>query len=175
MARAQGRGERRKPAPIRVVLGADLRHSRRRERQSGAASLELVILAPMMFAVLSLLLVFGRYAETEARIDQAARDSSRAATAQNSASDAESIADGVVDQALADAPGSCRDSASVDFNVSADAYQLPDRDDPSQVPWVSVRVTCNVDLTDLGPLPLPNVAIAETFTSPLDRYRGYAQ
>ena len=78
---------------------------------------------------------------------------------------------------LGDAPGSCRDSTVVDFNVSANAYQAADGDDddPAQVPWVSVRVTCNVDLTDLGPLPLPNVDISETFTSPLDRYRGYAQ
>ncbi|MGH3359545.1 MAG: TadE/TadG family type IV pilus assembly protein [Nocardioidaceae bacterium] len=142
---------------------------------TGAASLELVILAPMLFAVLSLILVFGRYAETESLIDQAARDGARAATAQNSAIDAESIADGIVAEALADAPSSCRDSADVTFSKGPDAYEPPDLNDLTTVSWVAVEVSCTVDLTDLGPLPLQEVGITQTFTSPLDRYRGYEQ
>lgn len=142
--------------------------------ERGTASLELVILAPMMFAVLSLILVFGRYAEAEGNVDQAARDSARAATAQNSESQAKVIADGVARDALADAPPSCRDSLSVDFTTPPDAYELPDLEDETSVSWVSVHVSCTVDLTDLGPLPLKETTISETFTSPLDRYRGVA-
>lgn len=143
-------------------------------REQGTASLELVVLAPMMFAVLSLILVFGRYAETEGNLDQAARDSARAATAQNSQSAAERIAVDVVEEAVADAPQSCQDSLSVDFATGPRAYELPDLADETAVSWVSVRVACTVDLTDLGPLPLKQATIEKTFTSPLDRYRGVA-
>ena len=148
--------------------------ARHREIEAGTASLELVILAPIMFAVLSLILVFGRYAETEGKLDQAARDSARAATAQNSQSAAEELAVDVATEALEDAPGSCRDSLDVQFETGPHAYELPDLADATAVSWVSVRVACTIDLTDLGPLPLKHTAIARTFTSPLDRYRGVA-
>ncbi len=147
---------------------------RAREVEAGTASLELVILAPMMFAVLSLILVFGRYAETEGNLDQAARDSARAATAQNSQSAAEELALDVATEALDDAPGSCRDSLDIEFETGPQAYELPDLGDATAVSWVSVHVECTVDLTDLGPLPLKQTTIAKTFTSPLDRYRGVA-
>lgn len=143
-------------------------------REQGTASLELVILAPMMFAVLSLILVFGRYAEAEGNLDQAARDSARAATAQNSESTAEELAVEVATEAVGDAPDSCQRSLSVDFETAPNAYELPDLEDETAVSWVSVRVECTVDLTDLGPLPLKQTTIAKTFTSPLDRYRGVA-
>lgn len=143
--------------------------------ERGAASLELVILAPIVFAVLSLLLVFGRYAETENTIDQAARDGARAATAQNSAADAEQIAVGAAEDAMAHAPDSCRNSLNIDFRPSGDAYEEADLRDLTEVNWVAVEVTCTVDLTDLGPLPLQEVDISQTFTSPIDRYRGYEQ
>ncbi|UYM04951.1 TadE/TadG family type IV pilus assembly protein [Solicola gregarius] len=143
--------------------------------ERGTASLELVILAPVMFAVLSLILVFGRYAETEGKIDQAARDGARAATAQNSRSEAETIARKVVDEALEDAPDSCRDNVDVTFELGPKAYEQDASDDPSEVSYISVRVRCDVDLTDLGPLPLDSATIDQTFTSPLDRYRGVAE
>lgn len=147
---------------------------RSRGAEEGTASLELVILAPMMFAVLSLILVFGRYAEAEGNIDQAARDSARAATAQNSQSTAEQLAVEVATEAVADAPDSCQSSLDIDFETGPHAYELPDLDDATAVSWVSVHVECTVDLTDLGPLPLKETTIAKTFTSPLDRYRGVA-
>lgn len=143
--------------------------------ERGAASLELVILAPIVFAVLSLLLVFGRYAETENTVDQAARDGARSATAQNSAADAEQIAVGAAQDAMAGAPDSCKSSMNVDFRPSAGAYEGADLQDLTEVHWVAVEVSCTVDLTDLGPLPLQEVDITQTFTSPIDRYRGYAQ
>ncbi|UPK72946.1 pilus assembly protein [Nocardioidaceae bacterium SCSIO 66511] len=145
------------------------------EREQGTASLELVILAPVMFAVLSLILVFGRYAETEGKLDQAARDGARAATAQNSRSEAETIARDVVDEALTDAPESCRNDVDVEFDLGPGAYEYIEETDPSAVSYISVRVSCDVDLTDLGPLPLNSATIDQTFTSPLDRYRGVAE
>jgi len=38
---------------------------------------------------------------------------------------------------------------------------------------VTVTVRCTLDMSDLAALPLSSVEISRTFTSPLDRYRGY--
>lgn len=143
--------------------------------ERGAASLELVILAPMLFAILSLILMFGRYAETEGEIDQAARDAARAATAQNDSTQISPIADSVVSDTLDGAPSSCRDSATVTTTPSPNAYQGPDENDPAAVGWISVEVTCTLDLSDLGPLPLQDVQLTRTFSSPLDQYRGFIE
>ena len=52
-------------------------------REHGTASLELVIVAPFLVALLMMIIAFGRFAQTENLIDQASRDAARAATAQN--------------------------------------------------------------------------------------------
>ena len=69
---------------------------------------------------------------------------------------------------------SCRDSSRVtDIELTDGAFGLPDPNDPVAVDTVTVRVQCTLDLSDLAALPLKQVTITRTFTSPLDRYRGY--
>ncbi|HET9500080.1 MAG TPA: TadE/TadG family type IV pilus assembly protein [Marmoricola sp.] len=150
------------------------RTSRTRRAATGTASLELVIVAPFLLALLMLIIAFGRYAQTENLVDQAARDAARAATAQNDRSAVSGIVDDVVDEAMLDAPPSCRTSAEADPpRMTPGAFGLPDPNDPIAIDSVSVTVHCTLDLSDLAALPLRSVEVERTFTSPLDRYRGY--
>lgn len=141
--------------------------------ERGTASLELVIVAPFLLALMMLIIAFGRYAQTENLIDQAARDGARAATAQNTRAQVPDVVTQVVQESLDDAPASCRDSAVAEPVLSDGAFGLPDPDDPLKIETVTVTVRCTLDLGDLAALPLKSVEISRTFTSPLDRYRGY--
>lgn len=146
--------------------------STRAER--GTASLELVIVAPFLFLLLFLIIAFGRYAQTENLVDQAARDAARAATAQNTRADVPAVVEQVVRDSMDDAPASCENSAIADPpQLSNNAFGLADPENPLAIETITVTVRCTLDLSDLGALPLKKVEIARTFTSPLDRYRGY--
>lgn len=148
------------------------RRSGRDER--GSSTLELVIMAPFLLALIMLILAFGRYAQTENIVDQAARDAARAATAQNVRAEVRPTAQKVLDDAMRDAPSSCRDSARIaKLTMTPRAFELPDPNDPTALDSVTVTVKCVLDLGDLTALPLKSVTIERTFTSPLDRYRGY--
>ncbi len=144
-----------------------------RRDEGGTATLEMVILAPFLLLLLMLILAFARYAQTENLVDQAARDAARSATAQNSRSAVPSVVDGVVNDAMTDAPSSCRSTAVGKPKMTPTAFGLPDPEDPLAIDSVTVTVDCTLDLSDVGPLPLSSVEIKRTFTSPLDRYRGY--
>lgn len=147
-----------------------------RRSARGTASLELVIVSPVVLALLMLMVAFGRYAQTESLVDQAARDGARAATAQNDKSKVPSVVASVVEETMADAPTSCQNSARADPpTYNGRAFELPDPSQPTEVATVSITVTCVLDLGDLAALPLNNVEVTRTFTSPLDRYRGYQQ
>lgn len=143
--------------------------------ERGGASLELVILTPALMGLLSLIMAFAQYAQTENFVDQAARDGARSATAQNVKADAAKVAREAAAGSLVDADESCRDpsSLSVTTTMSSGAFEPPNPDDPLDIETVTVRVRCTVDLSRLAFLPLGEVRIERTFTSPLDRYRGY--
>ena len=146
----------------------------RRRDEAGTSSLELVIVAPFVLALLMLIFVFARYAQAENLVDQSSRDAARAATAQNVRADVPKIARDVVADAMRDAPSSCRDSARVtSIKMTSGAFGLPDPNDPTAIDSVSVTVACTLDLSDLTALPMKSVTIKRTFTSPLDRYRPY--
>ncbi|MDO9379936.1 MAG: TadE/TadG family type IV pilus assembly protein [Nocardioidaceae bacterium] len=146
-----------------------------RTDERGSASLELVILAPLLFAVLSMIFAFGWFSQTESLVDQAARDAARAATAQNARSEVDPLADEITAETLVDAPSSCARTGRVErTELSAGAFEVTDVTDPDQIETVSVTVTCDLDLSTLAFIPrLPPVTVSRTFTSPLDRYRGY--
>ncbi len=141
--------------------------------EGGTATLEMVILAPFLLLLLMLIIAFARYAQTENLVDQAARDAARSATAQNSRSAVPGVVNGVVHDAMTDAPASCRSSATDRPTMTPTAFGLPNPEDPLAIDSVTVTVRCTLDLSDVGPLPLSSVEIKRTFTSPLDRYRGY--
>jgi hypothetical protein len=141
--------------------------------EGGTATLEMVILAPFLLLLLMLIIAFARYAQTENLVDQAARDAARSSTAQNTRGAVPGVVDGVVKDAMTDAPSSCRTSAVGTPTMTRTAFGLPDPEDPLAIDSVTVTVHCTLDLSDVAPLPLSSVDIKRTFTSPLDRYRGY--
>lgn len=145
-----------------------------RHTERGASSLELVILAPFVLALLMLIVAFARYAQAENLVDQAARDAARAATAQNDRAAVDRIAATTVKDTMDDAPRSCRDSASAGVpQLHGKAFTVPDPDDVAAVASVTVTVTCRIDSADLAFIPFFDVEVKRSFTSPLDRYRGY--
>lgn len=150
------------------------RPRRRGGEESGASSLELVILAPFLMMLLMLIVAFARYAQAENLVDQAARDAARAATAQNSRSAVAGIIAQTVASTMDDAPRSCRDSANPGAPVlNGKAFTVPDPDDADEVASVTVTVTCTLSTADLSFFPFWQIEVQRTFTSPLDRYRGY--
>lgn len=144
-----------------------------RRTDQGTASLEVVIVAPFVLALLMLIMAFGRYAQTENIIDQASRDAARAATAQNTRGEVPGLVAKVVKESMDDAPSSCRSSASQATSMTPSAFGLPDPENPLAIDSVTVTVRCTLDMSDLAAMPLGSVEISRTFTSPLDRYRGY--
>ncbi len=144
-----------------------------RRADRGGATLEVVILAPFLLALLMLIIAFARFALAEGVVDQAARDGARAATAQNSRGAVPEVVDTAVRDALADAPGSCRRTVIADTDLSAGAFEPTDPDVLVDAQSVTVTVSCLIDMSDLAALPLGEVEVEHTFTSPLDRYRGY--
>lgn len=142
---------------------------------SGTASLEVVVLAPAIMAVFMLIIAFGRFAQTEGLVDQAARDAARSATAQNSYSRVDPVLASVVADGLDTAPSSCVHSADqhVSYANTEPGSLVPvDRGDPDRLPTITVTVSCKVDFAGLG--SLLGTTITRSFTSPLDDYRGYA-
>lgn len=146
-------------------------------RDRGGASLELVILAPFLLALLLLIVAFARFTQAKGLVDQAARDAARAATSQNSRSQADGVAAAAAADDLHDAPSSCRQSAATHMAMTPGAFtSLPQGAtaiDPDHLESVSVTVSCQVDLGDLMILSLGERTVSFTFTSPLDKYRGY--
>ncbi|MGH1565702.1 TadE family protein [Mumia sp. DW29H23] len=147
---------------------------RARRDDSGASSLELVILAPFVMMLMMLIVAFARYAQAENLVDQAARDAARAATAQNDRTAVAGIAASAVASTMDDAPQSCRDTASAGAPVlNGKAFTVPDPDDADEVASVTITVTCTLSTGDLSFFPFWEIQVERTFTSPLDRYRGY--
>lgn len=141
---------------------------------AGTATLELVIVAPLIFAILSLTFAFGLFSRTENVVDQAARDAARAATAQNDRSEVTPIANRVTAETMREAPESCRSTARAAPPVlSSGAFEPPDITQTNAIETVSVTVTCQLDLSELAFIPFRPVSVSRTFTSPLDRFRGY--
>ena len=126
-------------------------------------ALELTLLAPMLLAVVALVLAYGRYAQVSGLLDTAARDSARAATQSRSSAEARERVERIVRTTLADAAQSCADSAA--YTMEADGF-LPGG-------YVTVTVRCRVGYGDLGvPFAGGERTLERSFTSPLDPYRG---
>jgi Flp pilus assembly protein TadG len=125
-------------------------------------AVELAVIAPLLLALIALILGYGRQAQVSGLLETAARDGARAATQARSHTEARARVAAVVADTLAAAPPSCRTSAEVSVG------------DPAGFAaggTVTVRVSCQRSFVDVG-LPLPSTVVTRSFTSPLDPYRG---
>jgi len=136
--------------------------------EAGNAALELVILAPVIILLISMVIAAGRIAIAQGSVDAAARDAARQASVARTPSDALTAAQASASAELAGDGLNCRPSSIVPSNLDA-AFGTPVGEPAS----VTFTVSCTVSLSDLVLRGLPgSLALSATFTSPLDPYRG---
>jgi hypothetical protein len=136
-----------------------------RDRESGNAPLELVILAPVVVALIGLAIAAGRTTIAQGSVDAAARDAARQASISRSAGEAQAAAVASADAALARDGLDCQPAVFMrlgGFNVPV-----------GQPATVRAFVTCTVSLSDLLVPGVPGEkTLRASFTSPLDPFRG---
>jgi len=151
-----------------------VRRWRWRRRDGGTISLELVITAPVLLGVLSLVAAFGRFGGTESAVEQAARDAARAATQTQNEADAYALAEDIVDETLEQSSStSCAEEHEVHIDISTGEFAASDPYDTDELNMLTVTVTCIVNTSDLVFLPIGEIPISRSFTSPFDVFRGY--
>lgn len=133
-----------------------------RSADRGSASLELVLMAPVLIVLMLFVVLVGRLGQARADVDRAARDAARAASIARTSDAAHERAAAAARATLADGGVSCR-SMTIALDTGTFA---PDG-------AVHATVGCNVDLADLSLLGVPGSrTITATFTQPVDAFRG---
>jgi Flp pilus assembly protein TadG len=141
---------------LRAALG--------RDRESGNAALELVVLAPVLLFLLGLVIAAGRTTIAQGSVDAAARDAARQASISLTPDAAQSAALSSATAALSQDDLDCQPMVTVDTSQ----FGLP----VGEPATVTATVTCTVSLSDLLVPGLPgSQTLSSTFTSPLDPYR----
>lgn len=134
----------------------------RRTAERGSASVELVLMAPVLILLMLFVVLVGRLGQARADLDRAARDAARAASLARTSDAAHERAAAAARATLADGGVSCR---TMTIDLDADAF-APDGS-------VHATVGCSVDLADLSLLAVPGSrTITATFSQPVDAFRG---
>lgn len=133
--------------------------------ERGAASVEMVLVTPILVVLMLLAVAGGRLASTRAEVDAAARDSARAASLARSPGVAERDGRAAAEATLADRGLSCSN-----LTVTIDTADFR----PGGV--VATTVACDVDLSDLTGLGLPGArTVSARFAETVDTFRGITQ
>ncbi len=137
----------------------------RSPRDSGSASVESVLLTPVMLAFLLLAIYGGRVALARQSVAAAASDAARTASISRSVTTASADARASAVDTLA---GEGLDCLNTRVSLDTSAFAAPVGTEAR----VSATVTCTVDLSDLVVPGVPGRrALSATVTSPLDTYR----
>jgi hypothetical protein len=137
------------------------------DRQAGSAVLELVVLAPVLLVLLSLLIAAGRTSIARGSVQAAARAAARQASIARTPAAARTAALLSVTAELAAQHLHCRPAPVVTPHLQG--FSVP----PGQPASVSVTVSCDVPLADLVLPGAPGSStLTATFSSPLDPFRG---
>lgn len=137
--------------------------SRPARRDRGSLSLELVVLAPAILAVLALVIAGGRAAIASQAVAQAAAQAARDATLQPTPGAAAAAARARAGTVLAGQGLHCAPAA---VTVNTAALAAP----PGTPGAVAVTVACTVSWTDLG-IPGPGTrTLAATGRAPVDTW-----
>lgn len=139
----------------------------RRRGERGSAALELVILAPVLLALLGLVIAAGRVTIARGAVHAAARDAARQASISLTPAAATAAGTASARAALAQDHLDCSPDVTIDTSsfTAAPAGQA--------APPVQATVTCTVPLSDVGLPGLPGtVQLKGQFASPLDIYRS---
>jgi len=138
---------------------------RRRRDDRGAVTLEFVVVAPALLALLGLLVMAGRVAIASNSVESAADEAARSASISRTASGARAEAEDGARRSLAEQGLQC---SSVEVDVDTAGFAVP-VGLPAQV---HATVTCVVRLSDLALPGFPGSrTVTATAVSPLDTYR----
>jgi Flp pilus assembly protein TadG len=134
--------------------------------EDGNAPLELLILAPVIMALIGLVIAAGRTSVAQGSVDAAARDAARQASISMTAAAARQAALSTANAALRADGLHCK--AVVRLSIEP-GFSTP----PGQPAQVSASVSCTVPLSDLLVPGVPgSKRLTAQFTSPLDPYRS---
>jgi hypothetical protein len=131
------------------------------DNTAGSLSAELVVLAPILLAIIFLFVFALRVERTSILIKSESRNAAQLASVAGSPTNASVLVSEHVNSELAQQGVYCSNGAQISINFSN--YK------PGG--YVSVSVTCNVSLSDLG-IPISGGTVTETSTStaPIDPY-----
>ncbi|MGB8020607.1 MAG: TadE/TadG family type IV pilus assembly protein [Candidatus Nanopelagicales bacterium] len=133
---------------------------------AGSLTVELVVLAPAVLALLALVIAGGRAAIASQAVAQAASQAARDASLQATPAAATTAARSRADSVLAGQGLGC-DRRSVAVNAAALANP------PGRPGQVNVTLTCTVTWSDLG-LPGPGSrTLSSTGTAPVDTWTAH--
>jgi Flp pilus assembly protein TadG len=134
--------------------------------EAGTATLELAILAPALLVLLGLVIVAGRVVAAGSAVEHAAAAAARSASLSRDAREAQTRAQAVAQESLADQGIDCVSLISrIDTGGFAVALGNPSS--------VTVDLECAVALGDVAVPGMPGLRrISARSTSPLDSYRG---
>ena len=128
--------------------------------QAGTLTVELVLLAPVVFALLAFVVGLGRAADARGRLTGAVRDAARAASL---AATPQAATDAARATALADLQGAGLECRHPQVRTDTARFR------PGGV--VQVSIGCTLDLSTLLVSGLPgHTRLAATATAPLDTY-----
>jgi Flp pilus assembly protein TadG len=133
--------------------------------EAGNAPLELVILAPVIVALIGLVIAAGRTSIAQGSVAAAARDAARQASISRSPGQAVTAALASASDTLSGEGLNCK--PVVRMQLAGFGVPL------GEPATVSATVTCKVSLSNLLVPGLPgSKTLRASFTSPLDPYRG---
>ena len=137
-----------------------------RRPDRGSAALELVVLAPIMLALLALVIAAGRTTVAQGSVDAAARDAARQASISLTPAAAQAAGQASARSALRQDGLDCSPVVLIDTSQFTSV--------PAGLPAsVTATISCAVPLADLALPGLPGTAtLSASFTSPLDVYRS---
>ena len=134
--------------------------------ERGSATLEIVVLAPVLLLFVILVIFAGRWALAQQAVQAAASEAARAASIARSPGEANTSAAGAAGASLTNQAVRCG-TQSVAVDVAA--FGLPEGTPGT----VAATVTCVVDMSDLAVPGVPGSrTLTSTMTSPLDTYRN---
>lgn len=138
----------------------------RRDGTTGSAALELVVLAPILLALLGLVIAAGRTSIAQSSVDAAARDAARQASIALTPAAAQADGQASAQAALEQDGLDCDPVVRIN---DRQFYTVPVGEPAS----VSATVRCTVPLSSLALPGLPGSrTLIATFSSPLDIYRS---
>ncbi len=134
----------------------------RQRNERGSASVELVLLTPVLVGLLCLTVAIGRVQSARADIEASARDAARAASLERTAVDARAAGEQAARAGL-DAGGYSCLPLTVSVNTAGFAADAT----------VTATVTCTLRLSDVTGMGIPTTrTLTARFSEPIDRYRG---